>query len=61
MKQNAVAVSLMGVVVAEVLVGVLLNYFDFPAFAQPLHLVLSFALLGLLLDGLFSKYSRVRQ
>ena len=60
-KQNAVAVSLMGVVVAEVLVGVLLNYFGFPAFAQPLHLVLSFALLGLLLDGLFSKNSRVRQ
>lgn len=60
-KRNGVAGGLMGLVVAEMLVGVFLNYFEFPAFAQPLHLVLSFALLGLLLDGLFSKSSGISQ
>lgn len=60
-KRNGVAGGLMGLIVAEMLVGVFLNYFEFPAFAQPLHLVLSFALLGLLLDGLFSKSSGISQ
>lgn len=61
MKRSRLAYGLMMMVAVEVLVGVMLNYFDFPAFAQPLHLVLSFGLFGALLHGFLSKSTSVSQ
>ncbi|GAB3322297.1 hypothetical protein GCM10027299_17830 [Larkinella ripae] len=39
--------ALMGLVVAEIITGIVLAYFGFPALAQPIHLTLAIIILGL--------------
>jgi heme a synthase len=53
------AIAMMTVVGLETFLGVLLNYFEFPAFAQPLHLLLAFILFGILLNGFLSKRASI--
>jgi cytochrome c oxidase assembly protein subunit 15 len=58
-KRKIWANALMMVVAAETILGVLLNYFEFPAFAQPTHLLLSFVLFGILLNGFLTKSTHI--
>lgn len=61
LQHKSVALTIMSIVGLETLLGVLLNYFEFPAFAQPLHLLLAFILFGVLLNGFLTKSPRISQ
>ena len=46
--QSSAFYALSGVVLLEILLGAIMAYFDFPAFAQPVHLLLATVAFGLL-------------
>lgn len=55
------AIGMMVIIGIETMLGVLLNYFDFPSFAQPLHLLMAFVLFGILMNGFLTKNTGVSQ
>jgi cytochrome c oxidase assembly protein subunit 15 len=52
-------ISTILVVLAETVFGTLLFYFELPAFAQPVHLLLGSMLLGLVFSLFFTSYARI--
>lgn len=52
-------ITLIGLVILEILTGIILAYFDMPAFSQPLHLVLATLIFGVQVF-LFVFYRRVK-
>ena len=52
-------ITLIGLVFLEILTGIILAYFDMPAFSQPLHLVLATLIFGVQVF-LFVFYRRVK-
>jgi cytochrome c oxidase assembly protein subunit 15 len=41
------SVVLLGILIIEIMAGIILNYLDVPAFIQPVHMLLGSVLMGL--------------
>ena len=46
--KNRLYIGLVGVVLVEILLGAIMTYFSFPAFAQPAHLLLGTGAFGII-------------